>query len=302
MIPTLGAIIPAAVGVDIGCGMIAARTSLVAADLPDNLHGLRSFIEQAVPHGKTFGRRDRGAWHEVPEAADQAWRALAGRFGRSPTSTEAGEDQQPPAPGTLGTGNHFIEVCLDETTASGSCCTAVRAGSATPSATCSSNWPRRTCASTSPTCRTRTWPTSREGSRCFDDYVEAVGWAQDFARQNRALMMHAVIEAARQVIRKPFEANLEAVDCHHNYVQKGRHSARSTGRKGAVSAQKDPARHHSRLDGGGRASLSGGLGNQGSVLLVLPRRRADHEPTGEGLQRRRPGAPPPTSNAARTPT
>lgn len=62
-----------------------------------------------------------------------------------------------------------------------------------------------------------------EGSRYFDDYVEAVGWAQDFARQNRALMMHAVIEAARQVIRKPFEANLEAVDCHHNYVQKERH-------------------------------------------------------------------------------
>lgn len=80
VIPTLGAIIPAAVGVDIGCGMIAARTSLVAADLPDNLHGLRSAIEQAVPHGKTFGRRDRGAWHEVPEAADQAWKALAGRF------------------------------------------------------------------------------------------------------------------------------------------------------------------------------------------------------------------------------
>ncbi|MBV6247980.1 RtcB family protein, partial [Pseudomonas aeruginosa] len=79
-----------------------------------------------------------------------------------------------------------------------------------------------------------------EGSRHFDDYVEAVGWAQDFARQNRALMMYAVIEAARQVIRKPFEANLEAVDCHHNYVQKERHFGQEVlvTRKGAVSAQK----------------------------------------------------------------
>lgn len=115
VIPTLGAIIPAAVGVDIGCGMIAARTSLVAADLPDNLHALRSAIEQAVPHGKTFGRRDRGAWHEVPEAADQAWKALAGRFkaitDKHPRLEKTNNRQHL---GTLGTGNHFIEVCLDE--------------------------------------------------------------------------------------------------------------------------------------------------------------------------------------------
>lgn len=72
VIPTVGAIIPAAVGVDIGCGMIAARTSLVAADLPDNLHGLRRAIEQAVPHGKTFGKRDQGAWNDVPAQVDAA--------------------------------------------------------------------------------------------------------------------------------------------------------------------------------------------------------------------------------------
>src|SRR3990167_6783715 len=74
VIPTVGAIIPAAVGVDIGCGMIAARTSLTAADLPDNLHGLRCAIEKAVPHGRTVGRgvRDKGAWDSVPQQADQA--------------------------------------------------------------------------------------------------------------------------------------------------------------------------------------------------------------------------------------
>ncbi|MCR5893938.1 RtcB family protein, partial [Burkholderia sp. HAN2018] len=62
VIPTKGAIIPAAVGVDIGCGMMAARTTLTAADLPDSLAGLRSAIERAVPHGRAPGRRDPGAW------------------------------------------------------------------------------------------------------------------------------------------------------------------------------------------------------------------------------------------------
>ena len=100
VIPTLGAIIPAAVGVDIGCGMIAARTSLVAADLPDNLHGLRSAIEQAVPHGKTFGRRDRGApgtRYRRPPTRPGRRSPVASR--RSPTSTRGWKDQQPPAPG-----------------------------------------------------------------------------------------------------------------------------------------------------------------------------------------------------------
>ncbi|MCY1278878.1 RNA-splicing ligase RtcB [compost metagenome] len=79
-----------------------------------------------------------------------------------------------------------------------------------------------------------------EGSRHFADYVEAVEWAQDFARQNRALMMQAVIAAARRVIRKPFEAELEAVNCHHNYVQREQHFGREVlvTRKGAVAAHK----------------------------------------------------------------
>src|SRR5919108_1881442 len=75
VIPTLGAVIPAAVGVDIGCGMIAARTSLVASDLPDSLAGLRTAIEQAVPHGRTVGRgkRDKGSWGDPPPSTVEAW-------------------------------------------------------------------------------------------------------------------------------------------------------------------------------------------------------------------------------------
>ncbi|HET6612061.1 MAG TPA: RtcB family protein, partial [Kofleriaceae bacterium] len=79
VIPTRGAIIPAAVGVDIGCGMMATRTSLRAGDLPDNLRALRSAIEAAVPHGRTAhgGPGDKGAWAEVPEAQGNAWAHLA---------------------------------------------------------------------------------------------------------------------------------------------------------------------------------------------------------------------------------
>ncbi|WP_435606154.1 RtcB family protein [Pseudomonas knackmussii] len=241
VIPTVGAIIPAAVGVDIGCGMIAARTSLMAADLPDNLHGLRSAIEKAVPHGKTFGRHDQGAWDDVPAHADQAWKGLAKRF-------RAITDKYPRLEktnnrhhlGTLGTGNHFIEVCLDEADCvwfmlhSGSRgvgnaigCLFIELAQADMRQHLA-NLPDRDLAY------------FEEGSRHFDDYVEAVGWAQDFARQNRELMMQAVIAAARKVIRKPFEASLEAVNCHHNYVQREQHFGREVlvTRKGAVSAQK----------------------------------------------------------------
>ena len=115
VIPTVGAIIPAAVGVDIGCGMIAALTSLHGHDLPDNLHGLRSAIEQAVPHGKTFGRHDRGAWDHIPRQADQAWGRLAARFkaitDKYPRLEKSNHRQHL---GTLGGGNHFIEVCLED--------------------------------------------------------------------------------------------------------------------------------------------------------------------------------------------
>ncbi|MBD9396384.1 RtcB family protein [Pseudomonas sp. PDM11] len=243
VIPTVGAIIPAAVGVDIGCGMIAARTSLIASDLPDNLAGLRAVIEKAVPHGRsnTRGGRDRGAWENVPQMADQAWSALSERF-------KAITDKYPRLEktnnrkhlGTLGTGNHFVEVCLDEANRvwfmlhSGSRGVGNAIGNLFIELAQAdmrqhiANLPDRDLAY------------FEEGSQHFADYVEAVGWAQDFAKQNRALMMHAVIMAARGVIAKPFEVALEAVNCHHNYVQKERHFGEEVlvTRKGAVSAKK----------------------------------------------------------------
>ncbi|WP_165680532.1 RtcB family protein [Metapseudomonas otitidis] len=266
VIPTVGAIIPAAVGVDIGCGMIAARTSLTASDLPDNLAGLRSAIERAVPHGRSVSRggRDKGAWEDVPELADHAWSALAGRFkvitDKYPRLEKTNNRKHL---GTLGTGNHFIEVCLDEAQRvwfmlhSGSRGVGNAIGSLfielaqADMRQHTANLPDRDLAY------------FEEGSQHFDDYVEAVGWAQDFAKQNRALMMHAVIAAARTVIKKPFEANLEAVNCHHNYVQKEQHFGQEVlvTRKGAVSAQKGQL---GIIPGsmGARSFIVRGLGNE----------------------------------------
>src|SRR6266496_3305168 len=118
VIPTKGAIIPAAVGVDIGCGMMAVQTSLNARDLPDNLKGIRTAIETAVPHGRTNhgGVGDRGAWHDIPERNGSVWLgelkarydAILAKHPRLDRGNHANHL------GTLGTGNHFIEVCLDE--------------------------------------------------------------------------------------------------------------------------------------------------------------------------------------------
>jgi tRNA-splicing ligase RtcB len=118
VIPTKGAIIPAAVGVDIGCGMMAVQTSLNARDLPDNLKGIRTAIETAVPHGRTNhgGVGDRGAWHDIPERNGSVWLgelkvrydAILAKHPKLDRGNHANHL------GTLGTGNHFIEVCLDE--------------------------------------------------------------------------------------------------------------------------------------------------------------------------------------------
>ncbi len=117
VIATKGAIVPAAVGVDIGCGMMAVRTTLTADRLPDSLGPLRSAIEAAVPHGRTAhgGLNDRGAWGQVPAAAARAWAGLEARYTAIvETHPKAFSANNARHLGTLGTGNHFIEVCLDQ--------------------------------------------------------------------------------------------------------------------------------------------------------------------------------------------
>ncbi|MEZ5626612.1 MAG: RtcB family protein [Rhodocyclaceae bacterium] len=242
VIPTLGAIIPAAVGVDIGCGMMAVRTTLDAADLPDNLHGLRSAIEKAVPHGRdmTRGKRDHGSWGKPPANVDAAWKRLQPGFRRLVELAPRLEKTNNHAHlGTLGTGNHFIEVCLDE---AGRVWFMLHSGSRGVGNAIGRHYIELAQADMRQHLANlpdRDLAYFTEGAQHFDDYVEAVGWAQDFARTNRELMMAHLIDAARHVIKKPFTADQQAVNCHHNYVQKETHFGREVfiTRKGAVSAQ-----------------------------------------------------------------
>ncbi|MFM0285075.1 RtcB family protein [Paraburkholderia megapolitana] len=242
VIPTQGAIIPAAVGVDIGCGMMAARTSLKASDLPDSLVALRHAIERAVPHGRAPGRRDPGAWGEqAPQHVDEMWKALAPGFKRIVDKyPKLHKTNNYTHLGTLGTGNHFIEVCLDE---SDSVWFMLHSGSRGVGNAIGSLFielaqadMRQHIASLPD----RNLAYLKEGAEHFDDYVEAVDWAQDYASRNRQVMMAAVIGAAYDVIGKPFTVDEHAVNCHHNYVQKERHFGADVfvTRKGAVSAQK----------------------------------------------------------------
>jgi len=243
VIPTLRAIIPAAVGVDIGCGMMAAKTTLRAEDLPDNLGPLRAAIERAVPHGSTprHRGRDQGSWENPPEAADQAWAGLADEF-------EALCELHPRLKntnnrkhlGTLGTGNHFIEVCLDE---AGAVWFMLHSGSRGVGNAIGTHFIE--LAKKDALRRQANLPDAdlayfEEGAQYFGDYVRAVSWAQKFAATNREVMMRNVIAAVRTVVAKPFESHVEAVNCHHNYVQKETHFGEEVfvTRKGAVSAKK----------------------------------------------------------------
>lgn len=247
VIPTLKAIIPAAVGVDIGCGMIACKTTLCAADLPDNLGPLRSAIEKAVPHGmspKQFRRegsnRDKGSWENTPSAADAAWAQLVDEFDALcvdyPRLKNTNNHRHM---GTLGGGNHFVEVCLDE---AGAVWIMLHSGSRGVGNAIGTHFIE--LAKKDAELHQRNLPDQdlayfEEGAQYFGDYVRGVGWAQKFARLNREVMMQATIGALRKVITKPFETHLEAVNCHHNYVQKETHFGQEVfvTRKGAVSAK-----------------------------------------------------------------
>ena len=245
VVSTFKAIIPAAVGVDIGCGMMACKTTLRAEDLPDNLGPLRAAIEKAVPHGMTPIRqragRDTGTWENPPSLVDQAWATLKDEF-------DAICEQYPRLKntnnhkhlGTLGTGNHFIEICLDEAGAVWFMLHSGSRGVGNAIGTTFIELAKKDAERNNCHLPDQDLAYFEEGSQYFGDYVRGVGWAQKFARLNREVMMKNLVATVRQVITKPFEAHVEAVNCHHNYVQKETHFGEEVfvTRKGAVSAKK----------------------------------------------------------------
>ena len=234
VIPTRRAIIPAAVGVDIGCGMMAARLSLTANELD----------EPALK--KTFGQISR----DVPVGFDQHRdaRDAAKRFRKSLTRVmekhpgigkRVGKNSHwAQQLGTLGGGNHFIEVCLDESSRVWVMLHSGSRGIGNAIGSYFIELAKKDAMKNNvhlPDADLAYFP---EGAKHFHDYVEAVGWAQDYARANRAEMMELVLDGMRRHLPS-FEVTDEAVNCHHNYVEHEEHFGERVWltRKGAIRAR-----------------------------------------------------------------
>ena len=244
VIATKGAVVPAAVGVDIGCGMMAIRLSLTGAALPDNLHSLRSAIEAVVPHGRTDngGKNDRGTWGDVPQKVIGQWNRLADRYAKIVQKhPKIASHKTAEFMGTLGTGNHFIELCLDEDDYvwvmlhSGSRGVGNKIGQYFIEAA-KKEMERYHIL---PYLPDQDLSYLVEHTELFDDYVEAVHWAQEFAALNRQVMMDAVIQVLRNHLPLFIVFDEKAVNCHHNYISKENHFGDNVlvTRKGAVRAR-----------------------------------------------------------------
>jgi tRNA-splicing ligase RtcB len=244
VIPTLGAVIPAAVGVDIGCGMMAVQTSLAAKDLPEDLREMRVAIETAVPHGRTDngGRNDRGAWGETPARIVTEWNAFLKEGFEKITAKhkKVAKANNVNHLGSLGTGNHFIEVCLDEADQVWFMLHSGSRGIGNRIGTYFIELAKKDMRRYHINLPDKDLAYLPEGTEYFDDYVEAVSWGQDFAFRNRRIMMESVIAAVEQCRGiPPFQSQLKAVNCHHNYVAREFHYGKNVlvTRKGAVRAR-----------------------------------------------------------------
>lgn len=234
VLPTVNALVPAAVGVDIGCGMIAVRLDLSASDLPENLRTLRRAIEHRVPVDKI------GRHREPPVEALAAWKALSSGHDwlqvHHPRAALGASCPQ--HMGTLGSGNHFIEVCLDQhqnvwvMLHSGSRGIGAAVGRYFMDAA-----QRRVRANGEVAPSGMGWFMADDPM--FDGYVQAVSWAQEVAASNRKVMLSAVVSAMSECLGRPIACGDGAVSCHHNYVSCERHFGQDVWitRKGAISAR-----------------------------------------------------------------
>lgn len=239
VIATDKAIIPAAVGVDIGCGMVAVRTSLIASQLPDNLQPLRLAIEGVVPVGArghaTYDNRLStlkdpvgSRWFDAIQEASKGYHTSDSLLAKANSQV-----------GSLGSGNHFIEICLDE---NNQVWVMLHSGSRGIGNMIGSYFIDK-----AKTLMQQFFITLPDGDLAFipedtdvfQDYVEALQWAQDYALENRRQMLAAVVDVLKQQIPVPFQLTEEAINCHHNYVARENHFGRNlwVTRKGAIRAR-----------------------------------------------------------------
>lgn len=240
VIATKKAIIPAAVGVDIGCGMMACKTSLKASDLPDDLSAMRSFIESMIPHGSCPGKPKIGAWDEIPASTATAWAnlepgfmKLCEQYPRLKNSNNINHL------GTLGGGNHFVEICLDEEQNVWFMLHSGSRGVGNLIGRIFIDLAKKDMERYFINLPDKDMAYLPEGSEHYVPYLKAVNWAQFFAFTNREIMMCNLVGAVKTVLGREFDTRIEAINCHHNYVSFENHFGKKVTitRKGAVSAK-----------------------------------------------------------------
>lgn len=232
VVPTTNAIIPSAVGVDLGCGMNAVRLSLKAHQLPDSLLAIRHQIERDVPSG-------RGQHKERVRGYDKLWTGVP-YSAMAVCAADDFFDKAGKQLGTLGSGNHFIELCIDE---NDDVWVMLHSGSRGIGNMIGSYYIEKAKKKMEmyyislPDGDLAYLP---EGDEDFQAYVDAVAWAQDYALENRRVMMMAVLAALKQHIAVEFTTTSEAINCHHNYISRENHFGQNywVTRKGAIRARK----------------------------------------------------------------
>jgi tRNA-splicing ligase RtcB len=270
VIPTKKAVIPSAVGVDIGCGMIALRTQLFANQLPDNISFLRSAIEKAIPVGF-----DKWRDNTIPELSKNKWKAcllhdyklileshpLLGVNKRSGKGMINDVNQL----GTLGGGNHFIELCLDENQQIWLMLHSGSRGVGNCIGTYFIELAKKEMGGLLDKLPDKDLAYLSAGTKYFNDYFFAVNWAQKYAAINREIMMQTLIKTLSASLQFKILSDVYIVNCHHNYVSLETHYGQQiyVTRKGAVSARKG---EWGIIPGsmGAKSFIVQGLGNEGS--------------------------------------
>lgn len=276
VLPTVGAIVPAAVGVDIGCGMIAQRLPSVRLDsVYQHRKEIRAAIEAAVPHGRTDngGKNDRGSWSDPPSCSSVAWERMGFAFDQIVSKhPKIGKWGVPIRHlGTLGTGNHFIEICSDEADQVWVMLHSGSRGIGNRIGTHFIHLAKSECERWHVPLPDANLSFLPEGTEYHDDYVMAVGWAQSYASTNRQIMLHLTMESLRKILPDEMPAIAEdvetAVDCHHNYVATEHHFGKNVyiTRKGAVRART-----------GDLGIIPGSMGAQSYIVEGLGNRDAFH--------------------------
>lgn len=239
VIPTKNAIIPAAVGVDIGCGMNAVRLNLKASQLPDNLAPLRHAIERKVPVGFELHKQVKAKASSIIPLEKRLQPIIQKHPGlvRMLRKFDATWQKQL---GTLGGGNHFIELCLDENQDVWIMLHSGSRGLGNVIGTYFIELAKKEAQHRFGHVPDKDLSYFAEGSASFNDYVEAVEWAQNYAFENRREMMRLILEAIRPLL-PPFQMTKEAINCHHNYVSRENHFGEDLliTRKGAIRAGQD---------------------------------------------------------------